>query len=61
MNFEKIWREITEINIFGLTFADVRDGNFDLQDIHCQGRKAPVTTETCLELSGETRFEALST
>ena len=35
--------------------------SMDLQDIHCQERKAPVTTETCLELSGETRFEALST
>ena len=67
-NFDKIWREITEINIFGLTFADVRDGNFDLQDIHCQGRKAPAprgkprlhrppATETCLEL-GQTRFKA---
>ena len=66
MNFDKIWREITEINIFGLTFADVRDGNFDLQDIHCQGKAPaprgkprlhrPPATETCLEL-GETRLD----
>ena len=73
MNFDKIWREITDINLFG--FRDLcrcQRSSMDLQDIHCQGRKAPargkprlhrpLATETCLELSGETRFQpALST
>ena len=63
MNFDKIWREITDIDIFGFRdFRRCQRSSMDLQDIHCQGRKAPVTTQTCLELSGETRFQpALST
>jgi len=70
MNFDKIWREITDINIFGLIFADVRDLPWisrlstAKEEKHHGGKPRlhrPPATETCLEL-GETGFQpALST